>query len=149
MLVGKKVIILGDRDGIPSYVISALMEEAGYEVAYRAVECFLCSQEGVMDPDDQAAILRLARTHGPANLAVVLGLINPDSIRTNVTTLTSGDPSAVGPLHGVKLELKFYHVLESGFRQHFNGKTYDKHLGFYLEFGDFEQIEKVMEELRE
>lgn len=148
MLVGKKIIILGDRDGVPSYVISALMEEAGYEVAYRAVECFLCSQEGVMDPDDQQAILRLACTHGPENLAVVLGLINTDSIRTNVKTLTSGDPSAVGPLHGVKLRLRCYHVLESDFRQHFNGDLYNKHLRFYLEFGDFGQIEKLLKEVR-
>jgi glycine reductase len=40
-LKGKKVIALGDRDGIPAPVIEACVKSAGAEVAFAATECFV------------------------------------------------------------------------------------------------------------
>lgn len=40
-LKGKKVIILGDRDGIPGEAIKICVEAAGAEVLYAATECFV------------------------------------------------------------------------------------------------------------
>lgn len=37
----KKVIILGDRDGIPGPAIQACMESAGAEVVFSTTECFV------------------------------------------------------------------------------------------------------------
>lgn len=40
-LAGKKVIALGDRDGIPAPAIAACATAAGAEVVYAATECFV------------------------------------------------------------------------------------------------------------
>jgi glycine reductase len=38
---GKRVIALGERDGIPGPAIAACVEAAGGEVAFVATECFV------------------------------------------------------------------------------------------------------------
>jgi betaine reductase len=38
---GKKVAILGDRDGIPGPAIEACIESAGGEVVFSTTECFV------------------------------------------------------------------------------------------------------------
>lgn len=40
-LKGKKVIVLGDRDGVPGESIKICAESAGAEVLYAATECFV------------------------------------------------------------------------------------------------------------
>ncbi len=41
MLDGKKVAILGDRDGIPGDAISECVKTAGAEVVFSTTECFV------------------------------------------------------------------------------------------------------------
>lgn len=41
MLDGKKVIVLGERDGISGPAIAACIAAAGGEVAFSATECFV------------------------------------------------------------------------------------------------------------
>lgn len=41
MLKGKKVIAIGERDGVPGPVIAECLEGAGYEVVFQATECFV------------------------------------------------------------------------------------------------------------
>lgn len=41
MLQGKKVIIIGDRDGIPAPAIEECVKTAGAEVVFAATECFV------------------------------------------------------------------------------------------------------------
>lgn len=41
MFTGKKVIALGDRDGIPGPAIAACAESAGAEVVFVTTECFV------------------------------------------------------------------------------------------------------------
>jgi glycine reductase len=41
ILEGKKVIVIGDRDGIPGPAISLCAESAGAEVIFSATECFV------------------------------------------------------------------------------------------------------------
>jgi glycine reductase len=40
-LAGKKLIVLGERDGIPSPAIEASLAASGAEVVYSATECFV------------------------------------------------------------------------------------------------------------
>jgi len=40
-LKGKKVIILGDRDGIPGPAIAECVQSAGAEVLFASTECFV------------------------------------------------------------------------------------------------------------
>lgn len=41
MLNEKKVIIIGDRDGIPGQAIEACMKDTGCEVVFSSTECFV------------------------------------------------------------------------------------------------------------
>lgn len=41
ILEGKKVIAIGDRDGIPGQAIAACAESAGAEVIFASTECFV------------------------------------------------------------------------------------------------------------
>ena len=41
ILKGKKVAILGDRDGIPGPAIAECVKTAGAEVLFEATECFV------------------------------------------------------------------------------------------------------------
>ena len=38
---GKKIIIIGDRDGIPGPAMEACLEGTGAEVVFSATECFV------------------------------------------------------------------------------------------------------------
>ena len=40
-LSGKKLILLGERDGVPSPVMEACFVGSGAEVAFSATECFV------------------------------------------------------------------------------------------------------------
>jgi glycine reductase len=41
MLKGKKVIIVGERDGVPGPAIAACVEAAGGTIAFMTTECFV------------------------------------------------------------------------------------------------------------
>ncbi|MBL4831538.1 MAG: hypothetical protein JKY55_16830 [Aliivibrio sp.] len=41
MFTDKKVVILGDRDGIPGQAIEACMKSAGIPVLFSTTECFV------------------------------------------------------------------------------------------------------------
>lgn len=41
LLQGKKVIIIGDRDGIPGPAIEECVKTAGAEVVFSSTECFV------------------------------------------------------------------------------------------------------------
>jgi betaine reductase len=41
MQKGKKVIAIGERDGVPGPVIAECLEGAGYEVVFQVTECFV------------------------------------------------------------------------------------------------------------
>jgi len=40
-LEGKKVVVIGDRDGIPGPAIDECIKTAGAEIVYSATECFV------------------------------------------------------------------------------------------------------------
>ena len=41
MVNGKKIIAIGERDGVPGPVIAECVEGAGYEVVFQVTECFV------------------------------------------------------------------------------------------------------------
>lgn len=41
ILAGKKVVIIGDRDGIPGQAIADCAVSAGAEVVFSSTECFV------------------------------------------------------------------------------------------------------------
>ncbi len=41
IISGRKVIIIGDRDGVPGEAIAACVQSAGGEVVFSSTECFV------------------------------------------------------------------------------------------------------------
>jgi len=41
MLKKRKVIAIGERDGVPGPVIAECLEAAGFELVFHATECFV------------------------------------------------------------------------------------------------------------
>ena len=73
ILKDKKVIIIGDRDGIPGPAIEECVKTAGAEVVYSSTECFVWTAAGAMDLENQKRDKDFAEQYGTENIVVVLG----------------------------------------------------------------------------
>ena len=65
-----------------------------------------------MDLENQARIKELCEKYGNADLIVLLGGAEAEASGLAAETVSSGDPTFAGPLAGVPLGLKAYHIFE-------------------------------------
>jgi len=65
-----------------------------------------------MDMGIQARIKELAEKYGSEKLIVVLGGAEAEASGLAAETVSEGDPSYIGPLSGVSLGLKAFHIFE-------------------------------------
>jgi glycine reductase len=65
-----------------------------------------------MDLENQARIKELAEKYGKEDLIVVLGGAEAEASGLAAETVSTGDPTFAGPLSGVSLGLKAYHIFE-------------------------------------
>ena len=65
-----------------------------------------------MDLENQARIKGFAEKYGAVDLLVVLGAAEAEAAGLAAETVSVGDPTFAGPLAGVSLGLKAYHMFE-------------------------------------
>ena len=65
-----------------------------------------------MDLENQASIKVLSEKYGNEELIVVLGGAEAEASGLAAETVSTGDPTFAGPLSGVSLGLKAYHIFE-------------------------------------
>jgi len=65
-----------------------------------------------MDLENQARIKDLHDKYGNENLIVLLGGAEAEASGLAAETVSAGDPTFAGPLAGVPLGLKAYHIVE-------------------------------------
>jgi hypothetical protein len=65
-----------------------------------------------MDLENQARIKELFDKYGKDDLIVLLGGAEAEASGLAAETVASGDPTFAGPLAGVPLGLKAYHIIE-------------------------------------
>ena len=65
-----------------------------------------------MDLENQARIKGLAEKYGTEDFIIVLGGAEAEASGLAAETVSTGDPTFAGPLSGVSLGLKAYHVFE-------------------------------------
>ena len=65
-----------------------------------------------MDLENQARIKELCEKFGNENLIVLLGGAEAEASGLAAETCSTGDPTFAGPLAGVPLGLKAYHIVE-------------------------------------
>lgn len=90
----------------------------------------------------------LAEQYGKNDLVVILGAPNVDSCLVQFETITRGDPTYAGPLAGIGLGLKAFHVFEPEVKTIIDPTRYAA-LIETLELGlDAEAIVKALQEAR-
>jgi betaine reductase len=82
-----------------------------------------------MDLQSQAAIARLAESHGRENLVVLLGAPDPESAEIAAETVVIGDPAYAGALAEAQLGLDVYHILEDEIRAVLPAEVYEEQVG--------------------
>ena len=98
-----------------------------------------------MDPENQGRIKALAAEF-PADIVVVLGATDRESISIAAETVTSGDPSYVGPLAGVQLGLPVMHVFDPIVRSQADTDVYDAQVGLIEMTIDTEELVGALEQ---
>ena len=78
-----------------------------------------------MDLENQKRVKDFTEQYGPENIVVLLGAAEGEASGLAAETVTAGDPTYAGPLTGVSLGLKVYHVCEEEVKAEFDEAVYD------------------------
>ena len=102
-----------------------------------------------MDLENQKRVKDFADTYGAENLVVVLGAAEGEAAGLAAETVTAGDPTFAGPLTGVQLGLKVYHVCEEEVKNEVNEELYEEQIGMMEMVLDVDDIAKEMKAIRD
>ena len=101
-----------------------------------------------MDLENQERIKNLAEKYGVDNLIVVMGGAEAEASGLTAETVSNGDPTFAGPLAGVQLGLRVYHVLEPEVKAAVDADIYDDQVGMMEMVLDVEAISEEMASIR-
>ncbi len=91
-----------------------------------------------MDLENQSRIKDLAEKYGKDDLIIVLGGGEAEASGMAAETVSQGDPAFAGPLAGVPLGLKAYHIFE--LKEEIDPAVYDEQVGMMEMVLDVEEI---------
>lgn len=101
-----------------------------------------------MDLQSQAAILRVAETHGASNVLVLIGAPDPEAAEIAAETVIEGDPAYAGALAGAQLGLDVYHVLEEPIRAQIPEAVWEEQIGLMADVLDAEELSRAVTAMR-
>ena len=99
--------------------------------------------------EDQGLIKKTVEEYGKENVVVVLGSPDAESAEIFAETVTTGDPTFAGPLAGVSLGLKVYHILEDEVKAQVDQAVYEQQVGMMEMVLDKEAICKSVKRIRD
>ena len=102
-----------------------------------------------MDMANQARIKETAEKYGRENVVVIIGGAEAEAAGLTAETVIAGDPTYAGPLTGVQLGLKVYHVCEPEIKKEFDPEVYDKNVGMMEMVLDVDDISNEMKPIRD
>ena len=102
-----------------------------------------------MDLENQRRVKSLAEQYGPENIVVLLGAAEGEAAGLAAETVTNGDPTFAGPLTGVQLGLRVYHVCEPEVKAEFDPDVYSEQVEMMEMVLDVDDITKEMTTIRE
>ena len=102
-----------------------------------------------MDLENQKRVKELSEQHGPENIVVLLGASEGEASGLAAETVTNGDPTFAGPLTGVSLGLKVYHVCEPEIKAEVDEQIYDEQCSMMEMVLDVDDICEEMNAIRE
>ncbi len=102
-----------------------------------------------MDLENQKRVKELTEKYGAENIVVVLGAAEGEAAGLAAETVTAGDPTFAGPLTGVSLGLRVYHVCEDEIKSEVAPDLYDEQVGMMEMVLDVDDITNEMTAIRE
>ena len=144
----KKVLVIGDRDGIPGQAIEACIEGTGADVIFSSTECFVWTAAGAMDLENQRRVKEAAENFGAENVVVLIGAAEGEAAGLAAETVTNGDPTYAGPLTNEQLGLAVYHAVEPEFKEVVDPDVFEEQIGMMEMVLDVDDIIEEVSEMR-
>ena len=102
-----------------------------------------------MDLENQNRVKEAAEKYGAENVLVLLGGAEAETAGLAAETVTAGDPTWAGPLAGVSLGLKVYHILEEEVKAEIDPEVYDEQIGMMEMVLDGDAINAEIKAMRD
>jgi hypothetical protein len=100
-----------------------------------------------MDLENQKRVMDLSEKYGKENTVVILGTSEAESAGLTAETVTAGDPTFAGPLAGVSLGLRVYHIFE--LKDQVDATVYDEQCGMMEMVLDVDAINNEVKSIRD
>jgi len=101
-----------------------------------------------MDLENQQRVKDAAEKYGTENVVVILGASEAEAAGLAAETVTAGDPTFAGPLAGVQLGLRVYHIVEPEIKSEVDAGVYDEQVGMMEMVLDVDAIVEEMKSIR-
>lgn len=102
-----------------------------------------------MDLENQERVKEIAEEHGEENVVVILGGAEAEASGLAAETVTNGDPTYAGPLAGVQLGLRVYHILEPEIKGEVDEEVYEEQVSMMEMVLDVDDIVEETKKYRE
>ena len=102
-----------------------------------------------MDLEIQQRVKDLTEKYGAENVVVILGGAEAEAAGLSAETVSAGDPTYAGPLAGIDLGLRVYHVVEPEMKAEFDEAVYDEQCGMMEMVLDVDEIIKEVSTVRQ
>ena len=102
-----------------------------------------------MDLENQKRVKDFTEQYGAENICVLLGAAEGEGASLAAETVSAGDPTYAGPLTGVSLGLRAYHVCEPEIKDEFDEAVYDDQVSMMEMVLDVDDIVSEMSAIRE
>ena len=101
-----------------------------------------------MDLENQARVKEIAKRYSKDDLVVILGNAEAAASGIAAETVSNGDPSYAGPLAGVQLGLKAYHIVEPVIKSEVDASMYEEQVEMMEMVLDVEAISNQVSNIR-
>jgi glycine/sarcosine/betaine reductase complex component A len=101
-----------------------------------------------MDLEIQQRVKDTVEKLGAENVVVILGGAEAESAGLSAETVTAGDPTYAGPLAGVELGLRVYHVVDDELKAEYDEAVYDEQCGMMEMVLDIDAIKQEVGNIR-
>jgi len=102
-----------------------------------------------MDLENQRRVKEFAEKYGVDNVVVLLGAAEGEAAGLAAETVTAGDPTFAGPLTGVSLGLRVYHICEDEIKSEVSGDIYEEEIAMMEMVLDLDDIRNEMTAIRD
>jgi len=102
-----------------------------------------------MDLENQKRVKEFTEEFGADNIVILLGAAEGEAAGLAAETVTAGDPTFAGPLAGVQLGLRVYHICEPEVKDEVDSQVYEEQISMMEMVLDVDNIIEEMKSIRD